>query len=246
MNKFELSKIGDFHINHNEDASAITEIGENKVLIAVMDGCSMGKESHFASTLIAKILRKVGKEISYRIFAEKKEKTAEEYLKHILNRLFDELLLVKNQLLLEREEVLSTLILGVFDKDKNEINLIIIGDGLVCCNGQLYEFEQEDKPDYLGYHLLEEFDSWFQNQHQKLNLKNVVDVSIATDGIFSFKPFDNNVYEKTNEEQIVNELLVNQKWNDQTNMLHRKLLEIENGFGLRPSDDLTILRLTMK
>jgi len=74
MKEYELSKIGEFHINHKEDSSAITEIGDNKILMAVMDGCSMGNEIHFSSTLIAKILRKVGKEISYREFAEKTTK----------------------------------------------------------------------------------------------------------------------------------------------------------------------------
>lgn len=77
MKKYAISKIGEFHINHNEDSSAITEIGDDKIMIAVMDGCSMGKESHFASTLIAKLLRKIGKEISFRDFAEKTKKKNE-------------------------------------------------------------------------------------------------------------------------------------------------------------------------
>lgn len=70
MKKYELSKIGEFHTNHNEDSSTITEIGEDIILIAVLDGCTMGKESHFASTLLVKLLRKIGKEISYRKFIE--------------------------------------------------------------------------------------------------------------------------------------------------------------------------------
>ena len=72
--EYEISKIGEFHTNHNEDSSSITEIGEDKIMIAVMDGCSMGKESHFASTLIAKLLRKIGKEISFKEFVERTKK----------------------------------------------------------------------------------------------------------------------------------------------------------------------------
>jgi len=243
MHKYELSRIGEFHVNHNEDSSAIVEIGENKLLVAVMDGCSMGKESHFASILIAKILRKVSKELSYREFVEKKERRISELLREVMNRLFGELRLIKNQLLLDREDILSTIILGVLDEVRQEVEVLIIGDGLICCNGELYEYDQNDKPDYIGYHLDEDFMSWFRSQSQKLSLKNVRDLSIATDGIFTFKKFDNKSYKEIEEGRIVEYLLINRSWGDQENMLGKKLSEIETEFGLKPSDDLTILRI---
>ena len=49
MVKFEFTQIGEFHINHNEDFLVSHEIGKDKMMIAVMDGCTMGTESHFAS-----------------------------------------------------------------------------------------------------------------------------------------------------------------------------------------------------
>lgn len=246
MKKYEISKIGEFHTNHNEDSSSITEIGEDKIMIAVMDGCSMGKESHFASTLIAKLLRKIGKEISFRAFAERTKKETSEYLEEILEKLFEDLKQLKNKLHLEREEILSTLILGIFDKRQREIELITVGDGLICCNGKLIEYEQDDKPDYLGYHLGEEFRKWLKNQTQKLNLKNVEDLSISTDGIFAFKNFDGKEYAKITEEEIVNYLLIDEKGSEEENMLKKKVLEIENKYGLKPSDDLTIIRLKIE
>ena len=245
MKKYELSKIGAFHTNHNEDASAITEIGEHRLLIAVMDGCSMGKESHFVSTLMAKLLRKIGKEFSYREFVEKIERTNNEYLKEIMNRLFQEMRQLKNQLLLEREEVLSTLILGVLDTQEKKIELITVGDGLICCNGKLYEYEQEDKPDYLGYHLTEDFNTWFQSQTQKLSLTNINDLSISTDGIFTFKNFDGKAYDNIEEEEIINLLLMDRSAENIENILHKTTAEIENKFGLKPSDDLTIIRIIL-
>ncbi|MEZ5044991.1 MAG: protein phosphatase 2C domain-containing protein [Saprospiraceae bacterium] len=246
MKKYEISKIGEFHTNHNEDSSSITEIGDDKIMIAVMDGCSMGKESHFASTLIAKLLRKIGKEISFRLFAERTKKETSECLKEVLQKLFEDLKQMKNKLHLEREEILSTLILGIFDKQKKEIELITVGDGLICCNGQLTEYEQDDKPDYLGYHLVEEFRDWFQSQTQKLSLKNVEDLSISTDGIFTFKNFDGKEYAEITEEEIVKYLLIDDKGADEENMLKKKILEIENKFGLKPSDDLTIIRIKIE
>lgn len=245
MKKYFLSEIGKFHTNHNEDAFVIEEIGKNKILIAVMDGCSMGKESHFASTLMAKLLRKIAKEIGYKAFIEKTEKTAGEHLKEVMNQLFLEMRQIKNQLLLERDEVLSTLILGVLDEAEKALELIVIGDGLVCNNGEFHEYEQDDQPDYLGYHLAERFKHWFQGQTQKLTLKNIKDISISTDGIFTFKNFDGKEYAKISDEEIVEFLLISEKWENQANMLNRKLIEIEDEFGLKPSDDLTIIRIIM-
>ena len=71
MQKYELTQIGSFHTNHNEDSLITHKIGNHKLLIAVMDGCSMGIESHFASTLIAKILKKLALEFYYLEFAKK-------------------------------------------------------------------------------------------------------------------------------------------------------------------------------
>lgn len=164
-----------------------------------------------------------------------------------MRRLFRELRQIKNQLDLEKEEILSTLILGVLDKQSKEIELITIGDGLICSNGELIEFEQDDKPDYLGYHLEENFDVWFKNQSQKLSLKNVKDFSISTDGIFTFKNFNRKEYDyQITEEEIVEYLLVDEKWINQENMLKKKVSKIENEFGLKPSDDLTIIRIRIE
>ena len=51
--------------------------------------------------------------------------------------------------------------------------IIVVGDGLVCVDGKEYHFEQEDKPDYLGYHLNEDFNFWFEQQKQRNFNRNV-------------------------------------------------------------------------
>ena len=70
-----ISTIGQFHTNHNEDFLVTENINDDRILIAVMDGCSMGKESHFASTLIGKLLRKISKGISFKEFINNENKT---------------------------------------------------------------------------------------------------------------------------------------------------------------------------
>lgn len=243
MQIYQCSQIGNFHINHNEDALSINEIGNNKIILAVMDGCSAGKESHFASTLIAKILKAVTKQLSYRAFVEKREVSIEAYLKIILDLLFEDLIVIKNQLLLEKEELLSTLIIAVIDKHLKTGIVLTIGDGLLCINGELIEYNQENQPDYIGYHLQEEFENWFNDQHQKVFINNIKDLSICTDGIFTFSKFDTKDYSKTDEEALIHFLLKDLKWQEQENMLNKKIIEIENEYGLKPNDDLSIIRI---
>lgn len=80
MRKYEILMIGDFYLNYNEDLFLVNEIFDSKIMIFVMDGCLMGKESYFVLILILKILWKWCKEIGYREFVEKIEKGIKSYL----------------------------------------------------------------------------------------------------------------------------------------------------------------------
>jgi serine/threonine protein phosphatase PrpC len=178
MRKYELVQIGDFHTNHCDDYVMTAELDKQRILCAVMDGCTMGTDSYIASCITGLVLRKIAKEINYRTFKEKNEIDLKILLKEILSQLFHELRLIKNQLQLERDELLSTLILVLIDLDLNIAEAITIGDGLVYYNGQSFEYEQNDKPDYLGYHLDEDFENWYSGQKQRLSLSNITDLSI--------------------------------------------------------------------
>lgn len=245
MHIFKTSTIGTFHTNHNEDAYAITELDPDTVLLAVMDGCSMGTESHFASTLFAKILRKIGKEKSYQAFATGQRKSPIIYLKEVLQQFFVELNQLQHWLHLEREELLSTLILGVFQKSSKRAELITIGDGLICCNGTLHEYEQDNHPDYLGYHLSKPFEEWYADQKQRLSLSAVHDLSLSTDGIFTFQQVDNEWYESISTSEIIHYLLIDQGWTNQELMLHQKQIRLKQQYGILPTDDLTVLRVVL-
>lgn len=245
MKTYEISRIGEYHLNHNEDSSLIAEIGENKIMIAVMDGCSGGKESHFVSTLITKLLRKIGREFGLKKFAEKAQKKPNECLEEILKKLFENLKQLKNQLQLETLEMLSTIILGILDTERKEAEVIVIGDGLICCNEQLTEYDQDNMPNYLGYHLGEPFEDWFQQQTQKLSLKEVEDLSISTDGIFSFRNFKEGEYESITKDEIVDYFLIDEQGKATEYMLKNKFSVIVKEFGLTPGDDLTIIRVIL-
>ncbi len=242
MRHFQYTTIGTFHTNHNEDFSVIAQMENDKTLIAIMDGCSMGTESQFAAILLGKLLRKMAKAFFYQEFIRPTKSNIQEDLKSLLSQLFVQLQQIKNQWSLETEELLTTLILGVVDTKEKKAEIIIIGDGLIAHNGTLYDFDQNDKPDYLAYHLQESFPDWFAQQ-QFLSLEHIQDLSIASDGIYTFKKFDHKRYKNVSEEDIIHFLLQDQRESHQQQMLLKKVYWIEKNWGLKPSDDLTIIRL---
>lgn len=243
MNKYEITKIGEFHSNYNEDFLVSNEIGDSKVMVAVMDGCTMGTDSHFASTLIGKLLKKISREIHYKEFINKQEDDLKQTLQEIIYKLFEQLKELKNRISLEIDELLSTLILGIINHKNKTAEIITIGDGLISYNGKLIEYDQGDKPDYLGYHLNKDFKEWYEGQKQRLSLNQIEDLSMLTDGIFTFKKFDKQEYPEINESEIIDFLLVDKTGNENENMLKKKIIEIEREWGLKPTDDLTIIRV---
>ena len=239
----DISVIGTFHTNHNEDFHIVNEIGEDLILIAVMDGCSMGKESHFASILIGKTLRKIAKELSFKNFVERRKLELLELLKEVLSSLFADLRQWKSKLMLEKDEFLSTLLLGIVDVKEYNAEILCVGDGLVGCDGELYEFEQDNRPDYLGFHLSEDFEEWFLAQSQNLSFSAFSDLSISTDGIFTFKQSNYQESPDISETDLVHFLLTNKEVGASGNLLKLKLKELEAHYGIKTSDDLSIIRI---
>jgi hypothetical protein len=241
MNIYSALQIGDYHINHCEDFLISKKIGSNKTLCSVMDGCSTAMESQFASALFGKILRKICIEKGYQELYEPIENMIEKDLKFVLKDLFKEIISLKNQLMLDEKELLTTLILLLYDTKKNEGVILCIGDGLVYINGEITEFERDNKPDYLAYHLKENFENWYENQTQKIFFNDLEDVCIATDGISSFI-----TVKKTDHDEKINPidyLLLDKTNIDSEEMLSMKLKKLEHYYGLKPTDDLAIIRI---
>ncbi|HAO06873.1 MAG TPA: stage II sporulation protein E (SpoIIE) [Chryseobacterium sp.] len=242
MNIYSVLQIGDYHINHCEDFLITKKIGSNKILCAVMDGCSTAMESQFASALFGKILRKICIEKGYKeLYEPDKNSDPEEDLKAVLKDLFKELTTVKNHLLLDEKELLTTLIILLYDTKKDEGIIMCIGDGFISVNGKATEFERDNKPDYLAYHLKENFEEFYFNQTQKIRFSKLEDVSIATDGISSFIPI-----KKTDHNEKINpkDYLLYDKSNvESEEMLSLKLKKLEHHYGMKPTDDLAIIRI---
>jgi hypothetical protein len=242
MRIHQLLRIGEHHINHCEDYTVMESLGQNRVLCAVMDGCTMGTDSYFAATLVGKLLRKLAIEKSYQSFYEKRQpSTVEVDSKEILRGLMAELKRLKSQLLLNDDELLTTLLLMIVNTESKQGQIVVVGDGLVCINGQFTEYEQDNRPDYLGYHLGEDFEAWYGKQTQILRFDTIMDVSIATDGIFTFAKYDKQVYNQ--QKDPIEYLLTDAQDADLDHMLNKKFLFLEQQCGLKPTDDLGIIRL---
>ncbi|UOQ51820.1 protein phosphatase 2C domain-containing protein [Hymenobacter cellulosivorans] len=242
MKIYSALQIGEYHTNHCEDYVFVGDIGSDKILCAVMDGCTMATDSYFVSTLVGKILRKIAKERGYQeLYQPDTANNIDIYLKSVVASLFNELNLAKEQLMLERNELLTTLIIMLFDRKTEQGIVLVIGDGLVSINGRVTEFDQDNKPDYLGFHLQDNFDVWYDSQPQKIVFTTLQDVSIATDGIFMFAPVKKAVaVDKINP---IDFLLVDKENADSKEMLSLKLKKLEHLYGLKPTDDFAMVRL---
>ncbi len=241
MSIYELTQIGAFHENHCEDYVLSCPISDHRFLLAVLDGCSMGDESFFASALLGKILRKVAKDLYY-LSSYRSPSPPEilEQLRYILQQLFEELIFLQNRLYLESSHLLTTLLIAVVDNKHQQAEVGIFGDGLVVVDGQTYEFDQDNSPDYLAYHLGSGFDVWWQNQEQRLSLTGLKDISLSTDGIFSFRNFEEQAYPDPNV--AIQKLLmeIDNSENDRT--LIKQLKQLQDREKILPGDDLGIVR----
>lgn len=240
---YSVIQKGEYHLNQCEDHLFSGEISKNIQVCAVMDGCTNGKESHFASVLIGKLLGKIVREKGYLAFYQSEVSTEhpEVYLKGVLQDLFRELNTVQRQLMLDTTELLSTLILMVINKEEQRSALNVIGDGVVCCNGKIIDFEQDNKPDYLAFHLKENFDTWYHLQKQRIVIDQTTDISIATDGITTFTKISRPEITETIDPAAY--LLSDETYSDQEDMLEKKLRYLEYNWGLKPTDDLGIIRV---
>ncbi|OON68296.1 protein phosphatase 2C domain-containing protein [Hymenobacter sp. CRA2] len=237
----QLTRIGAHHLNHCEDYTVVESLGGTRLLAAVLDGCTMGTDSYFAATLVGKLLRRIAVELSYEAFYQRQAAPElADTLREVMRRLMPELRALKSQLQLRDDELLTTLLLAVVNTATGAVETLALGDGLICLDGQLTEYEQQNTPDYLGYHLAEDFELWYAAQAQRLSALGVRELSLSTDGIFTFvQPAAPAAPLPLNP---VTYLLGDTTAPASPHMLRRKLLALEQR-GLVATDDLGIVQL---
>jgi len=179
-------KRGTSHKDFCEDFVLLHNLNDFFFVGAVFDGCSSGKDSHFASTLYAKLLRKVAN-----TFREEKSASPADLLERLLYAFVQNLVETREALQLQLDELLSTMILMLYQKVEHQVEIISIGDGLISINGDHHEIDHDNQPDYLAYHMdglqdQQVFASWFTNHPHRFSAKSPEDLSISSDGIFTY------------------------------------------------------------
>lgn len=214
---------------------------------AVFDGCSGGDDSHFASSLQGKIFRQVNE--SGALFGNSLEELAKEFMRKFVRKMFD----VRVALELQDNDMLATFMMIIYDTVKGEALTMTIGDGIICCDGEIIELKNDrfkdirpeiytNMPDYISYDLVdlgldkELFDVWFDRRVTLTKFIDPQDISIATDGLLTFNtPIE--------EIDVLNFLLVDDKWMKNDIMLSKKVNILKTKYKTIHKDDISIIRL---
>lgn len=216
----------------------ISQSHENYFLGAVFDGCSGGKDSHFASALMGKLLSKAFQKSINSSFLEN-QPSPHDLTKYLLKSLFEDMQQSQQQLQLERREMLATLILLTYEARQKQLFIQVIGDGVVAIDGEIHEIDQQNTPDYMAYHLDKSFAEYYASLGQYFACQQPQDVSIATDGISTFRSIKTDLPEGFDP---VDFLLKNTMFTNLPNMVQRKLVILQKRYGFQPGDDVSMIR----
>ena len=239
------TQIGTHHANHNEDAYAVAELTDSHRLLATINGTAAGRKGYFTAALVAQLLEKIAGELSLQAFAEGGTLETSMLLKRCTRALFQELGKLQNRLNLSDEELRLTMTLGVVDGEQRNADFVIVGSGIISCDEDMVEMAQYTEPDYLCNHLDKDksaFNDWWASHDKRVVCQDCLDVAIATPGILTFEPFSHDPYRPVTEDELLSFLLTERNDGPVEQLFRRKLLYIEDKFGLLPTDDVTIVR----
>lgn len=242
MKTYSVVRKGELHPVYCEDFLISTYVGESYYLGAVLDGCSSGEDSHFASALMGKLLKKIGKDISQQesLLRQSTPLNAESIAMMMLKKLFWELRDTRKHLGLTNTELLSTLILLVYDETLKQAYIIAIGDGVIAIDGEIHEIDQDNMPDYMAYHLNHSFDQWYKKQEHIYRVDQPTEISISTDGIDTFR---SHKTDNPADFSPIDFLLLDSSLENTQNMLTRKTNILQKKYGYLPADDISIIRV---
>jgi hypothetical protein len=238
MNIYTLLSPGQTHPVYCEDYIFHQYLGRRFLIAAVMDGCSSGVESHFASSLYGKSLKKSCSILPGKINFN--QLTEKEVGRFILGQLFDDVGSIQQSLELHYDELLSTILLLVYDLENENAWINVSGDGLVACNGEIREIDQDNMPDYMAYHLGGGFDEWIEHHTENMKFEHISDIAISTDGLtklvrktgFLTKPLD-----------PVNYFLVQELKSASSHALRNRYQDLTSDNTYIPYDDVGVVRL---
>lgn len=224
-----LNKRSSTHPNWCEDNYFLVET-DKYAIGAVLDGCSTGVNSYFASTLIKYAFEKscvvpTSFEINYL-----------DYTNDLLGNVWCTVMQAKDILGVGDLHLLSTIVFFIYNKQRKKLFVKFAGDGTIVVNGVSYTNDEKNAPDYLAYHNnWADFEKWNKTRRTE-QFVNVESFAICTDGIDSFVNLKNPHISK---QIAVDYLLQNDDFGKLSNQLNKKFNILTNrDEELKKSDDL--------
>lgn len=244
-----LNKRSSGHSNWCEDNYYVKEF-DNHIVGAVLDGCSTGINSHFASTLIKYSLEtSINEDVNIRQLLTGR---FEDYYYQIIGDVRSDLIDIQRTLKLADLHLLSTIVFFVYHKSAKKLYVKFFGDGVIYVNGNEIVNDENNTPDYLAYHLTETWSGFFGKvlpEKRFETYESVTNFSICSDGIHSLVNLKNP---HINKQVAINFLVIDEQWNNQANGLNKKFNILTNKddaikrseelYWWDIKDDLTIIR----
>lgn len=260
---------GDGHADFCQDFLVEYE-SEHFFLGIVMDGCSEGNHSHFASSLFGKIFNKIVRHDKFFDHIEHDDELVL-IIRSLVWQFSIDLRSTQLHLNLMPDELMSTILIGIYSKKYDDLTVAAFGDGYIRVNGQGHwivndKFETKvidgrikdgkDMPNYIIYDMDKmkyDFNEWFETI-PKFFYRNVRDFSLTTDGIMTFLDKKNI---KQGDVPIPFLLDDRSACGGMRNkaVLKRKMRLMAsapdpergiNGMGIRNMDDLSIIRVIVE
>lgn len=163
------------HHNSCEDSLLVVE-NESSIDGIISDGCSTGINSHFASQAFCYAFQVAGRSGPF----------TEDYAVVAVKKRIRELVA---HLGISSAHVLATCMLFHYNKLDKVLRIRVFGDGYYYVNGKEYEIDQNNTPDYLGYHLHDTYGEFgvYLNKCPEIYYENVDNFIICSDGIKSIQ-----------------------------------------------------------
>lgn len=215
---------------------------ENWIIAGVFDGCSGGIESHFASALSGKIIKQYAK-----LLCDKYQEGESDIMfmrNFLMSNFFYNLETFKKALSLSEMELLSTMILLIYNKKYDTGHVFALGDGIIMINGNITIIDQNNEPDYPVMHIdkinkKEGLIKFLEENKNQWNFTGLEDIIISTDGLQQFK---NKTKDGSNFEEAMNFLIIDKSMEKLDVMLARKY-NILKTKGWENYDDIGLIRI---
>jgi len=250
-----LLRRGVEHKNYAEDSLVYKDMS-NYLYACVFDGCSSGKDSHFASALFKKAFNDVTDKLEH--ILDKTEDGIEKNLKFLTFQMARKVYETKQLLNLKTDELLSTMIVCVLDKGAQNCMVAAFGDGYFRVddtegfikNTKFAHLDNsENRPNYISYNLdfiqnYNDFELWYAAQPEKHYFEDVTNITIASDGLDTFTKFR----EPKKPEDVVNPVdyfVKDELFLGHEIMLEKKYNLMNSKYCMTNKDDLSLIRIKL-